>query len=706
MTEVPTDLLAWMLMQAVPPGESYRKAKFLDGDYTAEVWRCSFKDRATVEIDWRRELADKSLLTEPKNRELLDSFRMLLCVQEHPDVCGSCLRSPVTVYNNVRYAMGIIDYLLLNDATLKLHESALGALTENDVKVMLSALASSSSVAESVYHWSEKLTEFLRAAIDTITWDDICAAIRDEPGITEIDVPESDRHTMLTDKELIYARFWLKREHAFIPVNERLPYAIRPNTAILGRFIFGRKTIAGAVRRDTPEELCWGTKDSYFCECARLPVQAQPKERDGYCTEAKMKDYLRVLKCLKLVSAAGGKLPKATIPKAALRALSTADPARLVAEALKEPGHYIIPPTLIMRTAFKAGIKLFLRHADHILSSYLAVVRQSKLAKIAVRKFASPANVSALIAARTRSVGVKCWSLAHHMGKGGPGNRRRKNRSSKESFFARMRRNEGLVELTQIMIGACLCVVGITTARRQGEVMDLAGTDCIDERNELLVFKNRKTGYGGVQDLAARPLHPLAIRIIRKIQAFHASLLECGALAEMPNVFSSPTCDGACVISHTSMNRLLDRFIDYIELPLAKDGTRMYMRQHQLRRYFATDFYRRRAGSIEALTWYFGHTREEQIEAYIDALFCREERARIEAHAAVECLMEKSDTAYESLRDVIEQKFGTRNVEIEEAEAIEAYLFRRQSESGFRLSQERLDVPNNGRLVVYAMMKS
>src|SRR6185437_10835464 len=62
----------------------------------------------------------------------------------------------------------------------------------------------------------------------------------------------------------------------------------------------------------------------------------------------------------------------------------------------------------------------------------------------------------------------------------------------------------------------------------------------------------------------------------------------------------------------------LDYFSDYFELPGEKPGTRYYIRQHQLRRFFAMVFFWSGSfGGLDTLRYFLGHANLEHVYRYI-----------------------------------------------------------------------------------------
>lgn len=692
MSNLPDDIRRWIEDSVVDKANRLRRAQFLKSEYKSPIWNCYFSKGYEFEIDWQVRLADGSLLTDKKNQELWDEFRMFLCAQEHHDNNNTKEKFGVTVYQNVRCAMRVIDYFLLNDATLKLHRHALSAITASDVERMLAKFAASGSFAD-IYDWDKRLSDYLREQLTTITWEDICRAVKKNRKIVEIEFDANEKKLTLSEQEIIYSRLWLYREGLAVRGSSGLEYSMKPDMKALSSRIFS-ENIAAAVKRSLPQELCWAQKDSYACEYPRAPVQAAPYEDSQPASIGVLRMYFRVARRLRDIASVGK-----VIPQLALQELSRAKPELYLAKLLT--GHYVIPSVADVNYAFKKAVEFFKEEVGHIFASFVSVARAKCHDRDGWRKFLTPTRIMTLVKRKTLKRGVKVWSIARNLSISWPGSINQNIRPPASRFFEGFRRNEGLLELVHIAIGACLFIVGAVTGRRQGELKDLDPATCLDVKSQLLEFSVRKTGYLGSRQIVQRPVPKLVIDVISRLKKFHEDLAAIKGTSQVKGIFATFCDDGECVLSNTSMNRLLDRFCDYIEMPLNESGQRKYIRQHQLRRFFVTTYFMRRSGTLGALSWYLGHVSFEQVDSYIDFDFAVEERERAQAHVAVEALKDSKVSPYEQLRAVIESKFGSTSVMIDESEAVEMFLHAKRHEEGGHIIDEVLKFPGGSELALH-----
>ncbi|MDH0731772.1 hypothetical protein N5F10_25330, partial [Pseudomonas sichuanensis] len=123
--------------------------------------------------------------------------------------------------------------------------------------------------------------------------------------------------------------------------------------------------------------------------------------------------------------------------------------------------------------------------------------------------------------------------------------------------------------------------------------------------------------------------------------------------------------------------RNIDLFQDYIQSPLDENGRRYYIRQHQMRRFFALLFYTSyKYASLSTLRWYFGHSNFQHIYNYITASVPGEELRGVRSAALIERLADEDWSAYKSIAKLIKEEFGVDNFKVGVTERVDEYLTR------------------------------
>lgn len=223
--------------------------------------------------------------------------------------------------------------------------------------------------------------------------------------------------------------------------------------------------------------------------------------------------------------------------------------------------------------------------------------------------------------------------------------------------------------MLQVYFGATQLVVGALMARRQSELSSLISGDCIDEHSSSLLFKRSKSHKGlfGLKDTLALPIDPIAIEMIRNIEYLQS------AVDGKHYLLSLPKMDNPMLIKtkpdNTSYGTILDLFFDYIEAPVI-DGKRLYLRQHQLRRFFAmTFFWSSGFGSLDTLRWFMGHTDIQHVYHYITESTPGEVLRSVKAQYAKENIKSNADLA-----ELIKEKYNTDDFELVESEDLTYYI--------------------------------
>ncbi|MBS9847927.1 integrase [Vibrio alginolyticus] len=207
---------------------------------------------------------------------------------------------------------------------------------------------------------------------------------------------------------------------------------------------------------------------------------------------------------------------------------------------------------------------------------------------------------------------------------------------SVENRHERIRANESLFDLFSVLQGSIQVLVGAIMARRQDELVKLKShgnlspnVDPFSEEGSKteysLIFKVKKTGSKGVNATIERPI-PLSIaKFIWQLEQFNIKANELnltkGKKLSLFNNLESRSCQLSQIHSAT-YNACLDALCDYLETDLVQydngEYRRNYIRQHQLRRFFAMAFFWSKGfDGMDALRWMLGHSDMEHLYNYI-----------------------------------------------------------------------------------------
>lgn len=211
----------------------------------------------------------------------------------------------------------------------------------------------------------------------------------------------------------------------------------------------------------------------------------------------------------------------------------------------------------------------------------------------------------------------------------------------------RIRDNESLFELFGVLQGSIQLLVGAIMARRQDELVRLRPygnlvpnknpftkdeTECLVEKGKggsitpkySLQFKLKKSGNKGKNKTITRPIPTSIAKFIWRLEEFNRNIEKAGINKGELSLFNGLNSIGCNLyaVSNKTFNKHYDALCDYLEtdLVLMDNGEyhRYYIRQHQLRRFFALVFFwSKKKESLDALRWMLGHTDMEHLYHYI-----------------------------------------------------------------------------------------
>lgn len=325
-------------------------------------------------------------------------------------------------------------------------------------------------------------------------------------------------------------------------------------------------------------------------------------------------------------------------------------------ETQKE-GRFETYPSTAIFSCFKSAVEFHFKYGDDIVNSFVEFINNVKNNYPNTETFSHDDEIKKIflssLTSKLNELGVK---------------ELKQERPDKQRF-KHIRNNHYLFEILKVYYGAVQFVVGALMARRQSELGGLIANECIDEVNQVLLFKRSKSTKGlfGTRDTLALPVDPLVIEMIKNIEKIHTAIGGKNKVFALP-LFKNPTR----IKEDTSGNyygQNLDAFMDYIEAPVI-DGKRLYIRQHQLRRFFAMSFFWGSGfGSLDTLRWFMGHTDVQHLYYYITESTPGEVLRSVKAQYVAEDFKK-----YHDLAELIKEKYHTDNFDIIETDELTYYI--------------------------------
>ncbi|WP_256346374.1 MULTISPECIES: site-specific recombinase [unclassified Pseudomonas] len=635
-----------------PSSEGYRKAPWLLNDFSQNIWHVNFEYKEAKHLNWCVELYDGSVLTEPKNERLLTSFKhfVIIATSNHGyyDAHTNGLKTQVRSYS---IALKIIDHLLLNAEAYGLLVTGLAGLSDQNLMGMLNQFAQSSSSVESVYEWPERLASFLlklRSDTSDSAINQLLASYPHLSVVTEQQIELSPLPIPMDEVPAIRASLILNGYASRWPPEAKASIVNIPK---ISHHILSSTVKAKDVRKPIYPILDIDNDDFYRTEYEAMPVSTTEGSK---MTDSIFLSYRKALYSMGTLHKLGADVPS---PKS-LQAIQ-----KFVAHDSKAGGSFRTAPSEVVLSSVKNAIEFHYKYGSDIVLLMSRLLKKCQSENVTLNKITDK-DVMSLCPESLMALGVKKLGItALNVGSPyGPASADRKG--SRTNYYKKLRANVGFLELFGVYVGCVQIVTGAMTARRLGELTDLPAKGSLDKSRQWLKFWLRKSSRGmmGRRKSIMRPIEPVAAEMIGSLEAYHQTLLETGFTDEDLPLFASPTLNAKGTISSgvSVYLRNLDLFCDYFETALC-DGKRYYLRQHQLRRFFAMLFFHcAQDGDESTIRWMLGHVDLEHLWHYINENIDGTILAGAKAHHLAQQIYTKGEEGYTDLMDLINETYGTQ----------------------------------------------
>lgn len=579
-----------------PNNYRYTDTPFLeDSDFGSEIW--NVKAAHVYTIDWRTTVGTTGgLLTSRSHEALWRTFRSWLCVQAHPDRAGPVVNAK-SLYNRMRHVGALIDYFLLNADRLGIAEHGFGAISDNDV-IALVGLLEAGPIGINLYDWPGRVSKYLRSQIAKSHEAVLRGLIKDTPALS-LPIPD-ERLTDLSDEEIVLSRAVLWHENMYIRTtrSNRLSVLKPDATALQARVFPLRFTHPKSM--PMAAELLLMSRPPRRREFPAVPVR---NTEHSHRSTASVMCYLDAINSLALLRRDSLEVPNVS----SLR--------RYAFSNSPLPGRFATLPSETVFMALRKAITYVLERGDHLVASYLSVCEGAQRRGCTIRELDKSEGILQFFPDEAIALGLRRWS-ADVESFGQP-----RLTEYQESSHSLLREGVGLFDALRVLFGACQIILGALGARRDGEMQALRSGSALDHIGSSLVFLNRKSGVGEFRERIRIPIPPIAVTCVRLLEHLHEGMLSKGLIAEAPSLFAFPKKNGPpglVTTQTTNSDESFDYFCDWAELPLDDYGRRPYIRQHQLRRFFAMLFFWGHGlNQIDTLREFLGHNNAKHVYHYI-----------------------------------------------------------------------------------------
>ena len=606
-------------------------------EYDDDVTIINFGQKDKV-VDWSFvKLDDGFPLTHSKHKPLLNSFKNWLLAVSDPLENGGSVIKTNTVKTGGMKVMTLIDAILLRSAALELSQYHLSHITA-DFWLSLFKKMSEDGPNNGVYDFTSRTVELVKAHANSITQEQVKAFVNKYPFVIR-DIEECDLTLYLTKEDRVKACCWLYAQGYYYKSN--VIFEGQGNGDVLASLLFEGKIASPLLSIPSLPEL-WLTEKALSTEY--IPFKIESSE-----TSASEKTIQLYISMAKLINTNIFKDNASSLLTDATKELSVRKINELV--VLKPAGRtQTLHPDMVFKLT-RQTFEFVLKYQQDILDACLLALSQGasksmkthsnkERADIRRGKFIPEIHQNMSMTERGHFMKTKVMSTLNEQTVKAMGIRQVLPFEVLEpDKYNAIRNNESLFDLYAVLIGSCQYLTGIITARRQDELVSLASSGNLSpnlspfEHENIeynLIFKLKKSGNGGrlsTNQIIERPITISLAKIIWRLETFNEAAISQGLVKGKTlglfNNLDARMCH-LTKIKVKSFNAHLDSICDYFEIPLVKMSNgelrRQYVRQHQLRRFFALLFFwQKRFQGLEALRWMLGHTDMSHLYHYISS---------------------------------------------------------------------------------------
>ncbi len=615
-------------------GYDDRQPNWLESSFLANKWVLTFgKTPKTIHWDTVY-LDDGKKLTDKKHQKFLNSLKYWITAADNPFENGGKIISPIVANNKVLKVIALINAVLLHSKELKLAKYHLLNVNDDFWLNILTKLAEHGNF-QGVYEIDKRTRVLLGNASQSVSDADVQTFKEKFPYVTQ-DIVQDESFLFLAEREKACA--WLF-EQGYYHIGRYIAYT--GSSTLLGELLFKGKMLYHDINIPNYAEL--------HLKAPKRNTEYRAVENRDASTGTNQKTISNYIEAIRLIHTNLEREDTAS-PSILSERVSSGRISQLV--SLKRAGRTrTLPPTFVFNL-IRQCYEFAKEHlpteegSTTLLDETLTLLSKAR-SKSAAKKSNtfrprqdSPAWNEELHRDMSGSErgywfqteAINCLS-SEYLKKGIK--QVQGFADSVENRHERIRANESLFDLFSVLQGAIQVLVGAIMARRQDELIKLKPHGNISpnvspfskegSKTEYnLIFKVKKTGSKGVNATIERPI-PLSIaRFVWQLEQFNIKASElnlCQGKLSLFNNLDSNRTQLSQVISKT-YNAHLDNLCDYLETDLVEydngEYRRNYVRQHQLRRFFAMAFFWSKGfDSMDALRWMLGHSDMEHLYHYI-----------------------------------------------------------------------------------------
>jgi hypothetical protein len=650
--------------------EDIYKPKWLLSKYESDVWECDLKAKNCLILNFNIELEDGSFLSDFKNSKLLNGIKYFLCTLASKRYNGGKALKHGTFKRKFNTALILVDGILSRAQKYKLAENRMSLFTQNDAIELLYDIYSQGG-SSGAYSIINRVSSYLCDKSKLITDKQLLLSCSSYPAI--LWKPESRALTM-SNEELNKSRLWLAENKFYRGANSSREYGSLITTKLY-KDVF-RNNLRLPVKTTSFDELRL-TPNAYSFDTEFKAVSVAINESDSEkLSISSISNYISVFKLLSVSS-----------PEHLLNIIDSSvfdvdvNDIVLIKSQATSVGRYRTLPLSLVFNSISNALEFYIKYSEGIFKIFESIAYE----RIELSRFSTTSSeFSSFILnnapANLTEIGLSCYTISNTSNK----------TNINSDYFDKLRSNLGLVELYETLVGSVLVIIGAITARRQGEILDL-DINCLSPNIEpnmeiggfdeySLFFDNRKSGDNVDRERISRPIPKIIAKIIWDIIMFKNNLKDNGIDFKNNNLLFSfaKFSIREQQVDVAKANVCLNVFCDYFETTTVKTNNsikRFYIRQHQLRRFFAmTFFWGSGFDGLGTLSYFLGHTDPRHIYHYITESMPGEVLKGVQAQRILYGFSSNDIDNLERLKSILRSRFGVSDIEIRTISEVIDYL--------------------------------
>ncbi len=592
-----------------PSKNEYEQPSFLKSNFLDDVWNIEYNDKRTSVIDFKVKMGDNLYLTDYKHQKTLNTLKYWIVL--HTLDNQNEIKSKTIMGESIFAILTFFDAFNIHKNDTQIETYGFQYLSNSHIKYILDLIANTSDKFISVYQLKQRVIEqYLKENRSSFIG---------QPYENNIDD-------------------WSKFNHYYKNLSLKDLY---PDTILkpVKKVVIQNIEISNTRNHQEYENILQDDKDD--------------DEKRSFLS---IRTFRNVLTSLRKLNNYANKFEyPISLPNK-----NILDNIEHFETQYKNKGRFKTVPSNIVFSYVKNAIEFHYKYGNDISETYNNFYNVLKSKNYNFDKFKYSEDLETIflncLTPNLKELGVKSIkSLDNKLYDG-------------KERFATLRENTYFYDLLKVYYGAVQVVIGALMARRQSELASLKVGECIDENTSSLIFKQSKSTKGifGTKNTLYLPIDNLGIEMIKNLEKIHINRKgeTLFSIPSVKNIFSFNTS-----VSNTTYSENIDFFIDYIEGEL-KDGKRYYIRQHQLRRFFAMSFFWGSGfGSLDTLRWFLGHTDVQHVYNYITESTSGE----VLRNVKTQFLLENVEK-YENLLSLIKNKYNTEQFDLIDSEDLELYI--------------------------------